>query len=176
MLASGDALRYAPAAMARGRRYWLMKSEPDAYALADLERAGVGSWDGVRNYQARNHLCEMKVGDLVLFYHSNATPPGVVGLARVCREAYPDHTAWNPKSTYYDAKSDPAAPRWFMVDVEYVETFPRQVTLDDMRCDPELADMLVIRRGQRLSVQPVERAHFARVLRLGGAQTRVRSA
>ena len=161
--------------MARARRYWLMKSEPDAYSIGDLERAGVGSWDGVRNYQARNYMCEMAVGDLVLFYHSNTQPPGVVGVARVCRPAYPDHSAWNPKSDYFDAKSDPDDPRWFMVDVEYVETLPEPVTLELMRQDPELGGMLVTKRGQRLSVQPVERPHFARVLRLGGAQTRVRA-
>lgn len=161
--------------MARARRYWLMKTEPESYSIGDLERAGVGSWDGVRSYQARNHMCAMAVGDLVLFYHSSVDPPGVVGVARVCRPAYPDHTAWNPDSDHYDPKGDPEDPRWFMVDVEYVETLPEMVTLDTMRRDPLLAGMLVTKRGQRLSVQPVERPHFARVLRLGDAQTRIRA-
>ncbi len=161
--------------MARARQYWLMKSEPEEFSIDDLRVKGSGSWDGVRNYQARNHLRAMAVGDLVLFYHSNATPPGVVGVARVVKPAYPDHTAWNPRSKYYDPKSDPDEPRWFMVDVEYVETLPEPVTLDQLREDPALADMLVIRRGQRLSVQPVERHHFAHVLRLGKAKTRVRT-
>jgi predicted RNA-binding protein with PUA-like domain len=156
------------------RKYWLMKSEPDVYGIADLERDGQECWDGVRNYQARNLMREMNSGDLVLFYHSNARPPGVAGVARVAKRAYPDHTQFDPKSNYYDPKSDPDDPRWWMVDVEYVETLPRLVSLDELKDDAALEGMLVTRKGQRLSVQPVEKEHFKHVLKLGKAKTRVR--
>jgi len=147
-------------------KHWLMKSEPDVYSIDQLRREGRGSWDGVRNYQARNHMQSMKVGDLVLFYHSNADPPGVAGIARVCREAYPDPTQFDRKSEYHDPKATRAAPRWFMVDVEFVETLPRLVSLAELRDDAKLDGMLVTRRGMRLSVQPVEAAHFRRVCAL----------
>jgi predicted RNA-binding protein with PUA-like domain len=146
---------------------WLMKSEPDVFGIDDLERKGVEHWDGVRNYQARNHMRSMKVGDRVLFYHSSADPPGVAGLARVCKEAYPDFTAWDPKSKYHDPKSTPDAPRWFMVDVEFVERFPRLVPLDELRQTPGLEDMLVLRRGMRLSVQPVAARELQLICKLG---------
>src|SRR5690606_23828048 len=123
-------------------------------------------------YQARNHMRAMKVGDRVLFYHSSADPPGVAGLARVCREAYPDFTAWDPKSKYHDPKSTPEQPRWFMVDVEFVEKFPRLVPLDELRATPGLEEMLVLRRGMRLSVQPVTRKQFDIVCRLGRRRRR----
>ncbi|MBT8492257.1 MAG: EVE domain-containing protein [Deltaproteobacteria bacterium] len=149
-------------------KYWLMKSEPDAYGIDDLERDGSGEWDGVRNYQARNFMRDgMKVGDKVLFYHSNAKPPGVAGIAEVCRESYPDHTAWDPKSKYHDPKSSKDEPRWFMVDVKHVETFPDVVSLDTIRETPGLEDMLVIRRGMRLSIQPVEADEFAIIAKMG---------
>ena len=147
--------------------YWLMKSEPDVFGIADLKKKRVEHWDGVRNYQARNHMREMKVGDRVLFYHSNASPPGVAGLARVHREAYPDFTSWDPRSNYYDPKSTPEAPRWSMVDVEFEERFARLVPLDELRTTRGLEDMLVIRRGMRLSVQPVTRRQFDIICRLG---------
>ncbi len=151
--------------------YFLAKSEPDAYSIDHLKKQKVGSWDGVRNFQARNVMRDqMKVGDYVLFYHSNADPPGVVGLARVHREAYPDHTQFDPNSKYYDAKSTEDKPRWLMVDVQFIEKFPRMVSLAELKDDPELEGMLVIKRGMRLSVQPVERKHFVRVLKLAGAQ------
>ena len=115
-------------------RYWLMKSEPDVFGIEHLRAKGVEHWDGVRNYQARNFMRdEMKVGDLILFHHSNAKPPGVAGVARVVREAYPDHTSWDPESYYFDPKSTPEQPRWFMVDVGYVETFPTFLPLDELR-------------------------------------------
>lgn len=161
----------------RSRRYWLMKSEPDVFSIDDLKRKGREPWDGVRNYQARNFMRdEMAVGDLVLFYHSNATPPGVAGLARVASAAYPDPSAFDPDSKYYDPNSDPDAPRWWLVDVEFVEKFAEFVSLDALKAaaKKELADMLVVRRGQRLSVQPVEKHHFAHVLRMAKAKTRVR--
>jgi predicted RNA-binding protein with PUA-like domain len=154
--------------MAAERRYWLMKSEPDVFSIEDLRRSGTTSWDGVRNYQARNFMRdEMKVGDLVLFYHSNASPSGVAGLARVCREAHADLTAQDPASPYYDAKATAENPVWMMVDVEFISAFPHLVALDELRQDPLLADMHVLKKGQRLSVQPVERQHFERVLDLG---------
>jgi predicted RNA-binding protein with PUA-like domain len=155
------------------RQYWLMKSEPEAYSIVDLEHDVSESWDGVRNYQARNYMQQMRVGDMVLFYHSNADPPGVMGIARVCKLAHPDDTAFDPGSKYFDPKSKPEAPTWYMVDVEYVEKLPNEVTLELLKQDPELEGMLVRQRGQRLSVQPVEKRHFARVLELGGAKTKV---
>lgn len=165
----------------RKRRYWLMKSEPDVYSIDDLERDGRGEWEGVRNYQARNYMRdEMAIGDLVLFYHSNAKPPGVAGVAKVASEAYPDHHAFDEESNYHDPKSDPEDPRWWMVDVEFVEKLPELVSLDTLKAEAKpdkrgtLDGMLVVRRGQRLSIQPVDKAHFARVLRLGRAKTKVR--
>lgn len=159
--------------MAAAKQFWLMKSEPDAYSIEDLERDVTQPWDGIRNYQARNNMRAMNVGDLVLFYHSNAKPPGVVGVAKVCKTTYPDHTAWDPDSKYYDPKSPEDAPRWEMVDVEFVEKTPRMVSLEDLKADPELADMVVTQRS-RLSVQPVSKEHFKHVLKLAGAKTKVR--
>jgi predicted RNA-binding protein with PUA-like domain len=145
-----------------------MKSEPGAYSIADLERNGTTCWDGVRNYQARNTMRDdMRKGDLVLFYHSSADPAGVAGVAKVCREAYPDHTAFDRRSRYYDPKSDPESPRWMMVDLEFVERFPRVVPLAELKADPKLTGMLVTKRGMRLSVQPVEKEHFQVVRRRG---------
>lgn len=149
------------------KRYWLMKSEPDVYSIDDLERDGSTSWEGVRNYKARNNMREMKVGDEVLFYHSNAKPPGVVGIARVCKEAYPDPYQFKKGHHYYDAKSDPDDPRWSLVDVEFVAKLDRTVGLPEIRDDPALADMELVRYG-RLSVQSVRKAEFDRVRKLGG--------
>lgn len=150
------------------RRYWLVKSEPDVYSITDLERDGETCWDGVRNYQARNTMRDdMRVGDPVLFYHSNADPVGVAGVAEVSREAYPDHTQFDPKSPYHDAKSDPDDPRWVMVDVRFVERFDDVVPLADIKDDPAFEGMPLIQKGQRLSVQPVEKKHFDRVVKMG---------
>jgi predicted RNA-binding protein with PUA-like domain len=159
--------------MASKRSYWLMKSEPEVFSIQALRRDRQTHWEGVRNYQARNHLRSMRVDDLVLFYHSNAEPPGVAGVARVCREAYPDETQFDAKSHYYDADSKRDDPRWSLVDVEFVEEFAQFVPLDVLKEDESLEGMLVIKRGMRLSVQPVERAHFARVLKLGKATTKL---
>jgi predicted RNA-binding protein with PUA-like domain len=158
---------------ARGVRYWLMKSEPDAFSIADLKKKKRAHWDGVRSFQARTQLQAMRAGDLALFYHSSTEPPGVVGLCRVVREAYPDHTQFDKKSKYYDPRAKKDAPRWFMVDVEFVERFPQMVTLAEMKADPELATMLVVRRGQRLSVQPVEATHMRHILERASATTRI---
>lgn len=154
--------------MSRKKQYWLMKSEADTYSIDDLEKDGSTCWDGVRNYQARNFMRdEMKVGDEVLYYHSNAKPPGVAGLARVSREAYPDDTARDRKSKYYDEKATDDDPRWFMVDIEFVEKFADVVSLDELKAAKELDGMLVTKRGQRLSIQPVEAAHFRTVKKMG---------
>jgi predicted RNA-binding protein with PUA-like domain len=155
------------------RRYWLMKSEPDVYSIEDLQREGRAEWEGVRNYQARNFMRDdMRVGDGVLFYHSNAKPPGVAGIARVCREAYPDHTAFEPTSNYFDPKSERESPRWLMVDVEFVEAFSELIPLDTLRETPGLEEMMVIKRGIRLSVQPVSRKEFDTVAKLGRRKRR----
>jgi predicted RNA-binding protein with PUA-like domain len=142
-------------------RYWLMKSEPGTFAIDDLEREGTTAWDGVRNYQARNLMRdEMKVGDLVLFYHSSTDPVGVAGIARVCSAAYPDPTQFDRKSKYHDPDSDPADPRWYLVDIEFVEKFPSVIPLATLRKDERLHDMPLLRKGQRLSVQPVGAEHW----------------
>ena len=148
-------------------KYWLMKSEPGSYSINDLARDGRTAWEGVRNYQARNFMRDqMQVGDPVLFHHSNADPTGVAGLARVASAAYPDRSARDPKSHYFDEKASEDDPRWYLVDLEYVETFPRVITLDELRRTPGLEKMLVINKS-RLSVQPVTQAEYDTVVELG---------
>ena len=147
--------------------YWLMKSEPHVYPYEQLVADGSTHWDGVRNYQARNLMRdEMKKGDLVLYYHSNFKPPHVVGIAKISREGYPDFTAQDPSSKYFDEKATPENPRWMMVDIEPVMELPQIIPLDEIRNNPECEGMLLIRKGQRLSVQPVEEEHFSAVLRM----------
>ncbi len=149
-------------------RHWLMKSEPDVYPFSQLVADGSTHWDGVRNYQARNFMRDaMKLGDLVLFYHSNTKPPHVAGLARVCKEGYPDYTSWDSDSKYFDEKSSPENPRWIMVDIEPLKEM-QAVSLADLRINPALEDMALLARGQRLSVQPVSEEHFLEVCRMGG--------
>ncbi len=144
-----------------------MKSEPDVYSIVDLEREGGTSWEGVRNYQARNFLRDdVRPGDLVLFYHSNASPPGVAGIARVSRAAYPDPTARDPASPYHDPKAGDGDPRWYSVDLEFVERFPALVPLDRLRETPGLAEMPLLNRS-RLSVQPVTDAQMETIAALG---------
>jgi predicted RNA-binding protein with PUA-like domain len=156
--------------VAKQIQYWLMKSEPDVYGIDDLERDGATDWEGVRNYQARNYMRDaMRVGDRVLFYHSSTTPPGVAGVGEVARAAAADPSAWDPAGPYFDPKSTPEAPRWVTVRLSFVEQFPAVVPLQTLRDDPRLDGMLVTRRGQRLSIQPVSAPHFRRVLRLGRA-------
>jgi predicted RNA-binding protein with PUA-like domain len=148
-------------------RNWLMKSEPGVYSIHDLRRDGGTGWEGVRNYQARNFMRDdAKPGDRVLFYHSNADPPGVAGLARIGRAGYPDPTARDPKSDYFDPKASDEDPRWYTVDVEFVEAFPAIVSLDALRGTPGLEKMLVINKS-RLSVQPVTDEEYDIVVRLG---------
>tara|TARA_B100001250_G_scaffold50692_1_gene39618 strand:+ start:1315 stop:1761 length:447 start_codon:yes stop_codon:yes gene_type:complete len=145
-----------------------MKSEPDVYPFSQLVADGSTHWDGVRNYQARNFMRDaMKLGDLVLFYHSNTKPPHVAGLARVCKEGYPDYTSWDSDSKYFDEKSSPENPRWIMVDIEPLKEM-QAVSLADLRINPALEDMALLARGQRLSVQPVSEEHFLEVCRMGG--------
>ena len=136
-------------------RHWLLKSEPDVFSYADLVRAGREPWNGVRNYQARNFLRQMRPGDLCLFYHSGVKPPGLAGVGRVARAAYPDDLQFDPESAYFDPRSDPADPRWSMVDVVPVRAFPRLLTLDELRALPEWEGSPLLRRGTRLSVLPV---------------------
>ena len=152
---------------AMGKQYWLMKSEPDSFGIADLARVKVEPWTGVRSYFARNHMRNMTVGDAVLFHHSNAKPPGVAGLARVVRTGVVDATQFDPDSKYYDPKATREQPIWDCVEVEYVETLPHFVTMDRLRAEPALAGMLVLQRGMRLSVQPVSQAHYEVVVALG---------
>ncbi len=153
-----------------GKQYWLMKSEPEAFSISDLAKKGKTCWDGVRNYQARNYIRDqMAIGDGVLFYHSNADPTGVAGIAEICSKAYPDSTAWDPKHDHFDPKTKKDAPAWMMVDIKFVEKFPKTVSLDDLRANPKLADMLVLKRGQRLSIQPVTPAEFEEVLKMSRA-------
>ena len=148
-------------------KYWLMKSEPETYSIDDLERDGSTAWEGVRNFKARNNLKAMEVGDEVLFYHSSANPPGVAGVARVRRTAYPDPSQFDRKSDYHDPKSDPESPKWYLVDVEFVAKAKTLVSLPEIKEDAELADMELVRYG-RLSVQSVTKAEFDRVKKKAG--------
>lgn len=149
-------------------RYWLMKSEPDEFSIDDLQRVGQEPWSGVRNYQARNFMRDdMKPGDGVLFYHSNATPPGVAGIARVAGKAYPDPTQFDPESDYYDPKSTPDNPRWLLVDIAFDRKFKRLIALDEIKQHAEkLGDFALLRRGNRLSVMPVEKAQWNYLLKM----------
>ncbi|MEW6543787.1 MAG: EVE domain-containing protein [Nitrospirota bacterium] len=157
--------------MSRERRYWLVKSEPGAFSIQDLRRAPdqTTCWDGVRNYQARNYMKAMKVGDQVLFYHSNADPPAVVGVAEVVRAAYPDHTAFDRQDKHFDPGSDPAKPTWFMVDIRLLRIFPHPIPLSALRKEPGLKQMELLRKGSRLSVQPVRPDEWKLLLKLAGA-------
>jgi predicted RNA-binding protein with PUA-like domain len=145
--------------------YWLMKTEPESFSIDDLARAPrqTTCWDGVRNYQARNMLRdEMKRGDLAFFYHSNCEPPGIAGIVEIVREAYPDHTAFDPQDHHFDPKSDPENPRWFMVDVKLVEKFSRVISLRELKehAGDKLSGFRLLARGNRLSVMPVSAAHW----------------
>ena len=149
--------------------YWLMKSEPENYSIDDLvaEPNQTDYWDGIRNYQVRNFFRDtMKVGDLAFFYHSNCPVPGIVGTMRIVSEAYTDHTAFDPNEKYYDPKSDPDNPRWLMVDVQLISKFPGIISLAEMRNNPELEQMRVLRRGNRLSVTPVSPEEWEHILKL----------
>lgn len=148
--------------------YWLMKTEPDTFSIADLERVKVEPWTGVRSHFARAHMRKMEVDDQVLFYHSSTSPPGVAGIARVVRTGVIDETQFDPDSPYYDARATPSAPIWDCVDVGFVVRLPHYVTLAQIRSDKALADMVLLRIG-RLSVQPVTEREYSRVVELGGS-------
>ncbi len=148
-------------------KYWLMKNEPEDYSIDDLERFGIDHWDGIRNYQVRNFMRdEMSVGDQAFFYHSNCKVPGIYGMMEVVTEAYPDHTAWNPNEKYHDARSTPELPVWLMVDVKFVCKFQNPVTLKELRSYPELSEMRILQRGNRLSVTPLSTEHWNFILEL----------
>ncbi len=152
----------------RAKRYWLMKSEPNAYSIDDLQRDGVTYWDGVRNYQARNFMRDdMRIGDKVIFYHSNTKPPAAVGVAEIVRESYPDFTAFDPSELHFDPKSNEEKPIWFMVDIKFIEKFERAVPLQEMKENPKLRNMKLVQRGNRLSVMPMSKEEFNEVLRMG---------
>ena len=149
--------------------YWLMKSEPDVFGIEDLKRCPEQTepWDGVRNYQARNMMRDdMKVGDQVFFYHSNCDIPGIVGIAEVVKEGYPDHTARDPDCKYYDPKATEDNPRWFMVDIKFVKQFDQTISLKQLKEMQEIADMPLVRKGNRLSVMPVEKQHWDAIVSL----------
>ena len=155
------------------RQYWLFKSEPESYSIADLAKEPTKTtfWDGVRNYQARNLLRDtIRLGDRVLFYHSNADPMAIVGTAEVVKTGYPDHTAFDPQDHHYDPKSKPDEPTWFMVDVRLLQIFPKPVTRDELKACADLSEMMVIRQGARLSIQPVTSAEWQTVHRLAGVK------
>ncbi len=151
-------------------RYWLMKSEPDSFSIDDLQQRPKQTepWDGVRNYQARNMMRDdMKVGDQVFFYHSNCDVPGIVGLMEISREGYPDPTAFDPEDHHYDPKSDPDNPRWIHVDVKFKRKLKRVISLQELKQHAEaMPDFALLRKGNRLSVMPVEKAHWDYILGL----------
>lgn len=151
-----------------------MKSEASSYSIADLARDGRTGWDGVRNYEARNSMDAMRVGDKAIFYHSNAEPPAAAGVMRVSRRAYPDPTAWDRRDSHYDPRSTPESPLWRMVEVEFVEAFPSLVSLAQLKGDPKLEGMVLLSgKAMRLSVQPLEKKHFDRIVKLGRAKADV---
>ncbi|NNC97627.1 MAG: EVE domain-containing protein [Gammaproteobacteria bacterium] len=154
--------------------YWLMKSEPDVFGIDHLKnkKSQTEPWDGVRNYQARNFMRDdMKLGDQIFFYHSNCKVPGIVGTMTVAKESYPDHTALNKKSKYFDAKSSKDNPRWFMVDVKFLRKFPHVVSLQQMREHTCLSGMRLLQKGNRLSIMPVEKKHWDYIMQLADSDS-----
>ncbi len=154
--------------MGKRKQYWLMKSEPESFSIEDLRQAPKQStyWDGVRNYQARNFMRAMQPGDGILFYHSNANPPSIVGTAEVTRTAYPDHTSWDPEDSHFDPKSTPEHPRWDMVDIRFCKKFAEPLPLERLRKEATLQQMELLRKGSRLSVQPVREGEWKHILQL----------
>jgi len=148
--------------------YWLMKSEPSAFSIDDLKRDGQTHWDGIRNYQARNYMREMQIGDEAFFYHSNCKVPGIVGMMKVIKTAYTDHTAFDPEDIHYDPKSKPEAPRWEMVDLAYVATFPKVLSLAQLRMEPALKTLIILRKGNRLSITPLTKEEWQHISCLAG--------
>ncbi len=154
--------------MGAQKHYWLMKSEPSVFSIDDLQQSAnkTTCWDGVRNYQARNFMRSMALGDQILFYHSNAAPPAIVGIAEVVKLAYPDPTQFDPKDTHYDPASKISDPRWEMVDIKYVRRFKRPLSLEELRKDHKLKGMVLLQKGSRLSVQPVTVPEWQHILSL----------
>jgi len=147
--------------------YWLMKSEPDVYSIDNLAKDGREMWDSIRNYQARNMMRDdMRIGDEVFFYHSNCKEPGIVGIMKVASEPYPDPVQFNKKSRYFDEKSSKDNPRWILVDVEFVRKLSRNITLTEIKAEKSLEDMILTRRGNRLSIMPVQKKHWNKILSL----------
>ena len=158
--------------MQRAKQYWIMKSEPSEYSIDDLKRDKQAPWFGVRGYQARNFMRdEMRVGDEILFYHSSCPEPGVVGVARVASQAYPDATQFDPKSPYFDPKATKENPRWMLVDVKFIKKFKSIITLPRLRQKKSLRDLVILRPGNRLSITPVTRAAFQSIYALGKKKT-----
>ena len=154
------------------KKYWLVKSEPNAYSIDNLVKDKKTHWDGVRNYQARNIMRDdMKKGDLVLFYHSNAEPNAVVGICEIVREGYPDFTAFDSENKYFDPKSNSENPTWIMVDIKLVKKFKRPVTLKEIKENSKLQTMRLVQRGNRLSVMPIEKKEFDLILKLSEIQS-----
>lgn len=153
--------------------YWLLKSEPSTFSIDDLRRAkgGRDHWDGVRNYQARNFIRDMEQGDLAFFYHSNCPRPGIAGIVEICRTAYPDFTAFDPDSPYYDPKSHPDNPLWYMMDVRYQRKFPQLIELAELKRHRELQALPLLRRGNRLSIMPIGAKEWRFILQLADRQT-----
>lgn len=151
-------------------KYWLVKSEPEVYSIEDLRKEKKTAWTDIRNYQARNYLKEMSLGDLVLFYHSNAEPPGVAGIAKVCKLAYPDPTQFDPKSDYFEPKVSQEAPRWFSPDLQFVEKFRRLISLEELRGQASLSKLPLLQRGSRLSVHPVTQREFECIVALANEE------
>ncbi|MEX1230247.1 MAG: EVE domain-containing protein [Planctomycetaceae bacterium] len=162
--------------IAASPRYWLFKTEPSAYSIHDLAAEPKKStfWDGVRNYQARNLLRDdVTVGDRVLFYHSNTEPLAIFGTAEVTRRGYPDHTALDPKSGHYDPKSTPEEPIWYMVDIKLIQIFPAPVTREQMQASKKLKDMMLLKRGSRLSIQPVTKDEWNTIHEMAGVDDKI---
>lgn len=156
------------------KKYWLLKSEPDAFSIGDLAQTPdqITCWDGVRNYQARNYLRDdIQVNDLAFFHHSNANPPGIAGVVKVIQAGYPDSTAWEPSNCHYDAKSTIANPRWFMIDIQLVTQFEEVLSLEQLRTVPALKSMELLRKGSRLSVQPVRVGEYQAIMKLYDSRT-----
>ncbi|MBA4310691.1 MAG: EVE domain-containing protein [Chlorobiaceae bacterium] len=152
------------------KKYWLVKSEPEAFSIDDLMKCNNQTtfWDGVRNYQARNYLRdECKIGDSLLFYHSNSEPTGVVGICEVVKNGYPDFTAFDSDSKHFDEKSVPENPTWFMVDIKFKKKFARIVILDEIKSNVKLKNMKLVQRGNRLSVMPIEKEEFDEIVKMG---------
>ena len=149
-------------------KHWLIKSEPDVFSIDDLAKSKTTHWDGVRNYQARNFIRdEIKIGDKVIFYHSNAEPPAAVGICEIIKEAHPDFSAFDPEDSHYDPKSKKDSPTWFMFNVKFVKKFSRPVSITEIKANKKLQKMSLVQRGNRLSVMPVTKDEFDEIVRMG---------